>query len=113
MLSRIQFSAQPVDDAHTWHTASDEHGNELGRALVTHRSGTRLVNSLQVRPEHRQHGVGRQLMGAVIEAHGDHEMTLEPSPFGDGGPTERRLRSFYGSMGFTKSGRSLMVRRPS
>ena len=114
MLSSIQFSAERAGDAHTWHTARDESGNEVGRALVKHLPGNTYLQSLKVEPEHRRHGVGRQLLGQVIEAHGDHDITLEPHPFGDvPGPSERRLRAFYGSMGFTKNGKSLMVRRPS
>src|SRR5690242_11390901 len=113
-LSGLQFSSEAAGDVHTWHTARDEGGNEVGRALVKHLPGNTYLQSLKVAPEHRRHGIGRQLLGAVIDAHGDNAITLEPKPFGDTpGPSERRLRAFYGSMGFTKNGKSLMVRRPS
>lgn len=111
-LSRVQFSAETTsDNVHTWHRAQDEDGNEIGRALVTHKPGNTYLNSVKVDREHRRNGVGRQLLQRVIDTHGAQDITLTPEPFDAGGPGERRLRSFYGSMGFTRNGKSQMVRR--
>lgn len=63
----------------------------------THRGSTRVMN-IAVHPNHRQRGIGRQLMNAVIEAHPNRSVILMVQDH------NTAAQQLYSTLGFMRTG---------
>lgn len=121
MLNDIQFSDRDHGGIHTF---AAKHGNEkVGHATVEAEGGHAILGEVYVRPDHREQGIGRQLVKNVTDKYADHKISLSPSPFEiptedrnsyqplPGAPDTDRLVQFYGSAGFKLTGHGRDMQR--
>jgi len=75
-------------------------------AYLTHRPADdgshQAINAIFVAPEHRQRGLGSELMRRAIAANPDAELRLRARPFKDKPLDAESLKQFYGKQGFEK-----------